>query len=479
MTTNHTHLQVHRFLILNLALADLLMGVYLTIYAFEHLHSLPHLEHADATPDHRKESLESMESASCLVMGVISFMSSQVSVTLLIVITYFRLKTTVNPFSVGTGSEQMRRAWLLTAATWIFWLLIALVPLVDADVITKRFNNFIRFSSGGGSGGATFCYADRKYPEVHYDFLRKVIGDVADACDIGTATGGAAALGDSPSWGVLVAAAKRLGLVAADAQVRYYGYYNERSVCTATYFAPSGAPSMPFTQAVVCFNLASFAFIIGAYAWIWKSSIDVKSSSGGGGGSCANSRKASAVVTARQKSPTLLLLPKMHQGAGGGSSLSLPRLSIAGARSLSVQHQKSRLGQQRNLENRRMQKRIFVMIGTDFLCWVPLCLMAVAFTIKTSTLQRHSTAYHEYLEYMYPILDTFTVLVLPINSSLNPFIYSTRFWQVAHAWILRSWKQRSKRQAQSPSSASGRDGYKHADNSRQATSMTSCLSPKL
>ena len=59
-----------------------------------------------------------------------------------------------------------------------------------------------------------------------------------------------------------------------------------------------------------------------------------------------------------------------------------------------------------------MQKRIARIIITDFACWVPICIMAfVTFSSK-------------YCFGFVEFVDTVAGFLLPINSALNPFLYS-------------------------------------------------------
>ena len=424
--------KIHKFLILNLALADLLMGFYLSIYAFHHLHTGENGHDHDKLSS-RLESLLWMESSSCLAMGILSFTSSQVSVTLLIIITYFRLKTTINPFEVN-GKAQMKQASLLTFFTWFIWLVIAILPTINVDEISSIFNNFIRFSS------TNFCYGSKNTPEVHYNFLRQIVNDVFNASSSCNFEFDAYNNSKRPSWKQLIDSAQQLKLVRENTSVVYYGYYNERSVCTATYFASISSPSMPFTMIVIFFNLFSFAFIILAYIWIWKSSSATRN--------LPSNNENSSKLDSRQslnnhRKTRLKSFPNLNFSSS--RKVVTARLSIAIAK-LSTRRSSNAMQTIKNIsqrakENRRMQRRILIMILTDFFCWVPLCIFAIVFTIKTATLNPHSSSYHEFLERFYPILDTFTLFVLPINSSLNPFIYSFRFWCILHSRVARLWKR--------------------------------------
>ena len=63
--------------------------------------------------------------------------------------------------------------------------------------------------------------------------------------------------------------------------------------------------------------------------------------------------------------------------------------------------------------NRKLQKRIAVIIGTDFICWVPF--VAVCFLHFSDIIDATS---------MY---STFSIIVLPINCVINPLLYDTNY----------------------------------------------------
>ena len=66
---------------------------------------------------------------------------------------------------------------------------------------------------------------------------------------------------------------------------------------------------------------------------------------------------------------------------------------------------------QRDKQQSRMQRRILRIIITDFLCWIPICIMAF---VKLSGFQVNDVAY---------IVSA--GLLLPINSAFNPLLYSS------------------------------------------------------
>ena len=68
-------------------------------------------------------------------------------------------------------------------------------------------------------------------------------------------------------------------------------------------------------------------------------------------------------------------------------------------------------GNNSNKQVTRMQKRIARIIATDFCCWIPICLMAYV---------RLGFEFEDVVAYQIT-----AVLLLPINSALNPFLFSS------------------------------------------------------
>ena len=63
-----------------------------------------------------------------------------------------------------------------------------------------------------------------------------------------------------------------------------------------------------------------------------------------------------------------------------------------------------------NAQAARMQRRIARIIATDFCCWIPICVMAY---VRLGV---------EFSDIVYQIS---AVLLLPINSAVNPFLFTS------------------------------------------------------
>ena len=66
-----------------------------------------------------------------------------------------------------------------------------------------------------------------------------------------------------------------------------------------------------------------------------------------------------------------------------------------------------------NRRNNRMNQRIAIIITTDFLCWVPFILICILHSVEVIDAT--------------PWYSIFSMVILPINSAMNPFLYDDTF----------------------------------------------------
>ena len=112
--------RVNSFLLTNLAVSDFLMGVYMLIIAYK-----------DRIWDgvYFKHDIAWRASDLCIFSGVISTISSEVSVLTLSLITFDRVICIVFPFKFRRMS--MKRAAYLTAFIWFLGIALAVIPLTN------------------------------------------------------------------------------------------------------------------------------------------------------------------------------------------------------------------------------------------------------------------------------------------------------------------------------------------------------------
>ena len=123
--------RVHSFLLTNLAVADFLMGLYLLIIA---------IKDTQWQGEYFKHDFTWRTGQLCQFAGVLSMVSSEVSVAMLTIITADRLVCIVFPFRFRRLS--LRRVYLLCATVWLLGIVISTVPLIGMGYFVDDITGF-------------------------------------------------------------------------------------------------------------------------------------------------------------------------------------------------------------------------------------------------------------------------------------------------------------------------------------------------
>lgn len=115
---SRTKMDVSRFLICNLACADLMMGVYLAILALVDITTLG---------EFRKFGVEWQRGIACKVIGFLGVLSSELSIYTLSVITLERFYTL--KYALYSKRLKLKGAVVIMAFGWLFALTMATLPL--------------------------------------------------------------------------------------------------------------------------------------------------------------------------------------------------------------------------------------------------------------------------------------------------------------------------------------------------------------
>jgi len=132
--SNYSKLDVPRFLVLNLAMADLLLGIYLGFLAFVDLKTIG---------DFRSYGLKWQQSGSCKFAGFLAVFSSELSVFTLTTITMERFLTIKNSMYVDKRLTK-NQAFIIMAFGWLFSAFIATLPLIDIGGV--KINDYSKYS---------------------------------------------------------------------------------------------------------------------------------------------------------------------------------------------------------------------------------------------------------------------------------------------------------------------------------------------
>ena len=121
--------RVQPFLLINLAVSDFLMGIYLLIIA---------IKDAQWQGEYFKHDFDWRAGPVCQLAGALSMLSSEVSVVMLTLITFDRLVCVVFPFR--NARLTSRKAYVSCALIWIFGIGISCLPVVGIKYFSGEEN---------------------------------------------------------------------------------------------------------------------------------------------------------------------------------------------------------------------------------------------------------------------------------------------------------------------------------------------------
>ena len=301
------------FIILNISIADFIMGIYLlTIASYD----------VSFSGFYGAVDREWRSSLKCSVIGSLAVISSEASCFLMVVLTGFRLKTITQ--AVESLNASSRRWMISIIAAWFISFFLGILPMFPKT--SEYFLHSFSFSSPFQNG--TWYSTNLEQFACRLSALSnktiKFTGNKFQSVETFVS-------GSFPN----------------DASVKLFGYYGETSVCMPRFYVAYGESSWEFTLAMMTLNFLNFVFIAVSYFIIYKHFI-------------------SSSANLRTNRP--------------------------------------------NNQAATMQQRIARIIATDFCCWIPICVMAfVRLGVEFSDIAFQISA----------------VLLLPINSAMNPILFSS------------------------------------------------------
>ena len=306
---------INALLVLNLSIADFLMGIALLLIAIKSVQFSGSYCNFDKTW---------RTSANCDFIGILTVLSSETSVLVLVCITAQRLYGVHRPIQAKNSSVKLVLGALVVV--WLFSLFLALLPLLpslSSSMVTKALVS-----------KSAYFHSDVAFYSEFSDFANRLSG-----LSSGTKL-------TSVGWQD-VNEYLELNFAAIKPNITsYFGYYSGSGVCLPKFYRTADDMSHfnMMSAAIICFNLFALIFIAASYA-----SIYVKSTS------------------------------------------SLPTGNVSG-------------------RGKKMQRKITILILTDVTCWLPICVMSL---LSMGSIVIPSILYA-----------VSAIILLPINSSLNPVIYT-------------------------------------------------------
>nr|XP_039249024.1 uncharacterized protein LOC120326749 isoform X1 [Styela clava] len=263
-TTNQVALK-NRVLVLNLACADLLTGIYLIALGIK-----------DAQVE--KYCLADQEwrsSSTCSALGAIAVIGTQASVMILLIMTSYRLYLVIKPFK----RQKMSMVILSVIISWAIAILLGTAPLIYSA--KEYFVSCVWFRSHRYLGYA--CKADM------IEFTERLIAfEGPDRLF-------SKAVGSEYTWDSMIEAQKVLN--SSYEPERYFGYYSAHSVCLPRLFPNTeNDRSWGYSLFLVLLNFFAFVYILLSYIFIYKRTTSNKISSNKEDRSAVMQRKVSRIV---------------------------------------------------------------------------------------------------------------------------------------------------------------------------------------
>ena len=344
-------LQCNHIVILNIAVADFMMGIYLITISILNVVKFG---------SNNYNWIEWNGSSGCSIVGSLALISSEASCFLMVTLTSFRLYNVYRPLSSMTASS-----WSWKVCIFMSWFVAVFLGVFPMLKISPEFyfpNFTVKTSSGvtvllqeyqieeitcsllglDRSNYSNYEFvSELEYMKKH--FLHNAAQDQFSSC-----------LKSYPTYQDFKDHRDLMKLVTSfyfnEAPNGKIGFYSFSDTCLPRFFTSLGLPGWEYTIAIITLNLTCFIFIAVSYILIY--------------------------IRSTKKRP------------------------VNSASTVNLQKREA-----------KMQKRIAIIIITDFACWVPICIMAFVVFLRS----------FDDGNLLYEITAGF---LLPINSALNPFLYS-------------------------------------------------------
>ena len=358
-------IQIYQTLVLNLALSDSLTGVYLTAMAFEFKRK--------ATPG---DEFYYSNPGICNGLAIIHTVSSQVSITILFIISVYRLVSVTKPFR----THHFKTVILLITVTWAVWLMVAILPLIPVEPFEKTFtfgltknrqrveNSLIDFFH--------FCLILQTKILPSFDSFREVKSILQQVIEF-------------PTPAVLEKFSNVLGLLHSKTDNwTLLGYYNFVYTCSANFVSGEEKyhRSNHFGVCLVIYNLILSVGILICYMLV---TIKIYEND--------------KCCFAARKFCTSKFCFNFTKFLCNNAFFQRQENSAVGSRSA---------------ENFKMLKRISVIMMTDVICWIPVCVASLV--IRQPSVE---TTFKTRIQFLTAIF-----VLVPLNSIINPYIYSIHSW---------------------------------------------------
>ena len=354
--------QIYNALVFNLSFSDLLMGIYLTSLAFEIRNKVARNVYFGNTP-------------LCNVLGILNFISSQVSLTLLTIISLFRLLSVAYPYQ----KQHLKIAVSLIVLTWFIWIPVSILPVIQQEPLATFFTS--------GIHNEHFTNTPENYVSIFKIklLIKNLLKLAPENSNVKHVLG--AALREN-SRDVMVKTLEKLGIIDTSIEAWHFsGYYTSKYSCSINFLVQDREvlPHNYFTLCIILYNVLSCVFIVIAYGII--------------------SVQVFGCHSANPNNFRRRTLSSFYRKSSRKKQTNEPNLI-------------------RDYENQKLFCRMFIVIVTDILCWIPLCVLFFVFWFEPIEEIGKPMFSHLHQNFQIAVL-----WIIPLNSILNPYIYSFHLWQ--------------------------------------------------
>lgn len=309
----------HHTLLFNLALADFLMSIYLLGVA---------IRSVTFTGDYCEEDLQWRSSVTCSTLGVISMISSEMSVMVMLTMSVFRFVTIFKPLLTFASKETDFTVKIVVLMAWAIAITISILPLID--VLRLKFASEV----------ALHCHVF----DSHVVKVTTVEATVSRYLSLMQKTSNV-----SLTFPTTISEMNEilLSICPGDTPPLWFGFYEQNSVCMPRILATPSDPVWEVSIALITYNIVAFFVLFIFYVLIIRTTIK----------------------------------------------------------------QSKHLGRNSAIPKCKLQARVTRLLLSDFACWIPICIIGFLYA-SGSTISPNLYA-------------ACGIVLLPINSALNPFLYSS------------------------------------------------------
>ena len=238
-------------ILLNLAISDCVMDVTLLVVGFKS---------AEFSGKYCYNDYHWRSSNLCNVVGIMTVVSSETSLTMLVLLTAMRLYIVVYPFRAS--ELRVKVVYLLIAAAWLVPVALAVAPVLEVKYFAKAYlivpSRYYR--------GEAVSVGDIKKNYVRTNMLLR-----AGKYHLVNNTDRAFSFSTFAAWFFQTDKGKEL-FPNRDVKVTdYFGYYSTNSVCFPDYYSKY-SPAAEYSLALISYNALSLLFIFISYTVIYLKS---------------------------------------------------------------------------------------------------------------------------------------------------------------------------------------------------------------